>query len=183
MSPPAGEAAAEATVPADSSPALPEGRQQLDRRYVSVRRLVNWINVVVHAVVWSIGSVVMAFSSMPRGLFALIAGGWGLLVVLIALRAHFWPALSYRYASYRVGARELEIRRGVLWREVVTVPRSRVQHTDVSQGPLERAFSLGTLLIHTAGTDHARVALPGLTHELASVIRDHLVEVDEDDAV
>ena len=69
--------------------------------------------------------------------------------------AHFWPALAYRYASYVVGPDGLEIRRGVLFRSVTNVPRSRVQHTDVSQGPIERAHRLGSLIVYTAGTDHA----------------------------
>jgi membrane protein YdbS with pleckstrin-like domain len=59
-----------------------------------------------------------------------------------------------------VDARGLEIRRGVFWRSVVNVPRSRVQHTDVSQGPLERSYGLGTLIVYTAGTDHAQVNSP-----------------------
>ena len=47
---------------------------------------------------------------------------------------------------------------------MIHVPRSRVQHTDVSQGPVERRFGLGTLVIYTAGTDYARVDLAGLDH-------------------
>ena len=47
---------------------------------------------------------------------------------------------------------------------MTNVPRSRVQHTDVSQGPLERNHGLGTLVVYTAGTDHAKVELGGLDH-------------------
>ena len=53
---------------------------------------------------------------------------------------------------YRVDADEIEIWSGVLWRQAVVVPRSRVQHIDVSQGPIERSYGLATLSIHTAGT-------------------------------
>jgi membrane protein YdbS with pleckstrin-like domain len=63
------------------------------------------------------------------------------------------------------------------------VPRSRVQHTDVSQGPLERRYGLGTLVIYTAGTSHSRVNLEGLDHEVARRIRAHLLPKDEGDAV
>jgi membrane protein YdbS with pleckstrin-like domain len=58
-----------------------------------------------------------------------------------------------------------------------------VQHTDVSQGPLERRFGLGTLVIYTAGTAHSRVNLEGLDHEVARRIRAHLLPKDEGDAV
>ncbi len=67
---------------------------------------------------------------------------------------------------------------------VVTVPRSRVQHTDVSQGPIERTYDLATLIIYTAGTHYASISLGGLSHETALFIRDHLIAGGEkDDAV
>ena len=94
-----------------------------------------------------------------------------------------WPAVEYRHASYRVDANGLEIRRGVYFRAVTNVPRSRVQHTDVAQGPLQRRFGLATLIVHTAGNDSAVVELPGLTHDTALAIRDHLLPGRSDDAV
>ena len=41
--------------------------------------------------------------------------------------------------------------------------------------PIERSFGLGTLVIFTAGTEHARVQLHGLDHGVALRIRDHLL--------
>ena len=78
--------------------------------------------------------------------------------------AQCWPAIDYSHTSYRVDDEGIEIRRGVWWRTVTNVPRSRVQHTDVSQGPFERNHGLGTLVVYTAGTDHAKVELGGLDH-------------------
>lgn len=60
------------------------------------------------------------------------------------------------------------------------MPRSRVQHTDVSQDPIERGFGLGTLVIYTAGTDHARVDLSGLEQATALRIRDYLLPDHKD---
>lgn len=109
-------------------------------------------------------------------LWAILVGGltWWLLR---------WPGIAHRYAGYTVDVVGLEIRRGVLWRQVMHIPRSRVQHTDVAQGPLERGYGLGTLVIYTAGTDHARVELAGLAHETALAIRDHLLPREGGDAV
>ena len=66
---------------------------------------------------------------------------------------------------------------------MTNVPRSRVQHTDVAQGPLERRYGLGTLVIYTAGTEHAKVALPGLAYADALRIRDQLLPREGADAV
>jgi membrane protein YdbS with pleckstrin-like domain len=71
----------------------------------------------------------------------------------------------------------------VIWRAVSNVPRSRVQHTDVAQGPLDRKYGLGKLIIYTAGTQHSRVELPGLEHQTALAIRDHLLPRQAADVV
>ncbi len=77
----------------------------------------------------------------------------------------------------------IRIRSGVVFRSVVSVPRSRVQHTDVSRGPIERSHGLATLIVHTAGTEHASVTLSGLAESDANAIRDYLIDVGDDDAV
>lgn len=119
----------------------------------------------------------------PFWLFGLQLAVWLAVVLLGLLYAVRWPARVYRHTSYRVDDQGIEIRRGVYWRVVVNVPRSRVQHIDVSQGPLERRYELGTLVIYTAGTDHAKVELEGLEHGRALRIREHLLPSGAGDAV
>ena len=68
------------------------------------------------------------------------------------------------------------------------MPRSRVQHTDVEQGPLQRKYGVATLIVHTAGMEEAKVRLEGLTRGTALRIRDYLIqdsarERDRGDAV
>ena len=84
------------------------------------------------------------------------------------------PRRAWRAWGYRVGERELALKRGV-WTEVATtVPFGRVQHLDVAQGPVERAFGVCRLLLHTAGTAHSLVELPGLTRATAEALRDDI---------
>ena len=64
--------------------------------------------------------------------------------------------------------------RGLLFRSDTVVPFGRVQHIDVHQGPLERAYGLGTLVLHTAGTHNASVSLPGLAHGDALAMREDI---------
>ena len=112
---------------------------------------------------------------------------WALLLLVVAAGlswfSYWWPAVRYRYLRYRVDESGLVIRRGVLWRSTTSIPLSRVQHTDVSQGPLQRSYSLGTLVVHTAGTDNASISLAGLQHSVALRVRDHLVSGEKADAV
>ena len=45
---------------------------------------------------------------------------------------------------------ELVIRKGRLWRTLVSVPYGRLQYVDLHSGPLLRAFGLASIEIHTA---------------------------------
>jgi hypothetical protein len=113
----------------------------------------------------------------------LLLAAWVVLTGGLGWLAQFWPEIDYRHTWYRIDPEVLEIRRGVAWRRAITVPRSRVQHIDVSQGPLERSHGLASLTVYTAGTEHSQVGLKGLAHETAIAIRDHFLPGLEDDGV
>lgn len=80
----------------------------------------------------------------------------------------------YRAWGYAESEDELAVRRGVWTRTRTVVPFGRVQHIDVAQGPIERRFGLATLILHTAGTRGATVALPGLEQAEAERMRDRV---------
>lgn len=157
----------------------------LDPRSIHVQRIAGWIFTVVFSAISLVvlGIVLLVADDMPSWLRPVLPFLWLAATILLAWHAHRWPVLEYRHTAYRVGALGIEIRRGVYFRVTINVPRSRVQHTDVSQGPLERRFGLGTLVIYTAGTDHARIQLPGLEHGVALRLREHLLPSGDADAV
>lgn len=173
------------TVASSDSAWLTDGSEQkLHPNYIPCERLVGWIVVGVLGFLIILGvGLLFWLNDWPALAFVII--GVLALVILGGLcwLAHFWPAIEYRYRSYRVSATGVQILKGVLWRSVMDVPKSRVQHTDVNQGPIERKFGLAHLVIHTAGTISASVKLEGLGHETAVAIRDHLMESDSGDAV
>lgn len=155
--------------------------QSLDPAVVPLERINGGLFVGLIAFGLLLGIGIFLFSGARwAGWLPLI---WLILVPLAAWHAYAWPARAYRHISYRIDEQGIEIRRGVYWRVVINVPRSRVQHIDVSQGPVERRFGLGTLVIYTAGTDHARVDLAGLEHGRALRIREHLLPSGAGDAV
>jgi membrane protein YdbS with pleckstrin-like domain len=166
-------------------PPIADGvERSLDPRWIRVERITGWI-VTAPILAGPLGVLVLAVFLAPlsgwiKGALGLV---WAVLALGLAWRAHRWPEVAHRHASYKVDARGIEIRRGVVWRKVINVPRSRVQHTDVSQGPLERGHDLATLVLYTAGTEHARVDLRGIDHATALRLRDHLVVGEGDDAV
>jgi hypothetical protein len=156
----------------------------LDPRVIALERTVGWIVTAVVSFGAFVTLVIVLLAGAWSGWVALaLAALWAAGSAALAWWLQRWPAIAYRYASYRVDAEGIRIRRGVVWRRIIDVPRSRVQHTDVSQGPLERRHGLGTLVIHTAGTHFAMVSVHGLAHEDALAIRDHLLPREAGDAV
>lgn len=105
---------------------------------------------------------------VPTGL--LLAAALLVLLYLAALA----PPRRYRAWGYGVDSEELQVRRGVWIRVHTVVPLDNVQHIDVSQGPLERAFGICSLVLHTAGTLHSQIVLPGLARATAEGIRDEI---------
>ncbi|HEX9806745.1 MAG TPA: PH domain-containing protein [Alteraurantiacibacter sp.] len=82
------------------------------------------------------------------------------------------PWRRYKARGYRMGADRLQVVRGLLFHKDTIVPFGRVQHIDVEKGPVERYYSLATLVLHTAGTHNASVTLPGLAEEDALAMRE-----------
>ena len=159
--------------------------RRLDPRSIQVQRIAGWIFTAIVGVasLAGLGIGLVTGDDMPGWLRPLLPLAWLAAVVLMAWHAYWWAGLEYQHTSYRLDAQGIEIRRGVYWRVVINIPRSRVQHTDVSQGPLERRYGLGTLVIYTAGTDHAKVDLSGLEHGVALRIREQLLPSGGADAV
>ena len=156
-------------------------RQPLDPRSVLADRLSGWTFTLVMLLVAGggatgvlIGTRAPLVSWMGSGALALLIFG------SLAAASHFGPAVRYRSTWVRLDDNGLEYGHGWLWRHLVSVPRSRIQHTDVTQGPYERRFGLATLVVYTAGTEHASISIEGLSHETALAFRDALLARRED---
>jgi membrane protein YdbS with pleckstrin-like domain len=89
--------------------------------------------------------------------------------------AWIWPPIYYRHLRYAVDDTGIVIQRGVLWRSHIALPRVRIQHTDVAQGPLQRRYGVATLRLYTAGSRHTLIELSGLAHADALELRDALL--------
>ena len=181
-------APAELSVPTKSEPVelgsspvqISDQFWRLDRRNVQVERISGLIFASILMAVVLTTVIVFWFILGLNWLWYTVAGVALALTAASFLFAIFWPSMSYKHASWRLDREGLEIRQGVLFRHWITVPLGRVQHADVSQGPLQRQFDIGTLTVHTAGTQHASIPLQGLAHTTAIELRDLIVQQKKD---
>jgi len=104
----------------------------------------------------------------------------GLGLAALAAGAILLPVIGRRYRSWGYAEREddLLVRRGVMFARLSVVPYGRMQFIDVTAGPLERAFGLATVRLHTAAAE-TDARIPGLEREEAARLRDSLAELGE----
>jgi membrane protein YdbS with pleckstrin-like domain len=136
------------------------------RNLLRARLAITWIPLIIGALVLEGVILGTAFSGLPGTLVPLLA----LVSVAVA------PQRIYRRLGYRVGETLLQVVRGWMFHTDTVVPFVRVQHLDVTRGPLDKMFGTATLVIHTAGTHNSVVTVPGLAPDRAAEIRDLIRE-------
>jgi len=149
--------------------------QTFDSRNVSAERTSGGIFTGIVGIAAIVAAVVLFFAIGFGWLFyASIATAVFCYVVLVYFSI-FWPVVEHRHRRWRLTDVGLEVRHGVWWKHLQAIPWARVQHADVSQGPIQRAYGVGTLTVHTAGTSNSSVNLAGLSHEVAIELRDEII--------
>ena len=133
--------------------------RQLDPRIRTVWRVVAGIRSAVVALMLFVaaGAAIATdlFGVVPAILLAVVLAG------TVAALGWWWPDVTYRHWTYRLGPEAIEVDHGVVFRTHSVIPYFRVQHVDTAQGPIDRRLGLTSLTIHTASaaTD---ATLPGL---------------------
>jgi membrane protein YdbS with pleckstrin-like domain len=97
-----------------------------------------------------------------------------LIPAFMALLATVISRLVIRKSRVKgVALREFDLayRSGLFWRKTVIVAFNRVQHVEVSSGPLQRKFGLASVKIFTAGGSSVDLRVDGLLAERAEQIR------------
>lgn len=131
-------------------------------------------------IVWLVGvlgsAAVVGAGLVAADRFVLDLGQWlgPLAFVVIALIGAIFAVLRYRIWQFEVREDGLYIERGVLTRVKTVVPFVRVQHVDSRRDPVERLAGLASVVVYTAGSRGADVAIPGLTPERADELQDRL---------
>ena len=128
------------------------------------------VRLIVLAVVLgppAVVAVVLALVLSPWSWFALlavvVAAAWSAWVIVRQVSAASWVELE----------EELVIRRGRLFRTLVSIPYGRLQYVDLESGPLARAFGIASVEIHTASPQSGGT-IPGLPVAEAEALRSRL---------
>jgi membrane protein YdbS with pleckstrin-like domain len=87
-------------------------------------------------------------TDFPGAVFSMISV---IVFLVVGLPIAMWIPAFYRSLEYTIGGDSVKAKTGVFWKRHVTIPFSKVTNVDVTQGPLQRRFGLGTIHVQTAG--------------------------------
>jgi membrane protein YdbS with pleckstrin-like domain len=107
--------------------------------------------------------------------FSLCIVGWLILASLFLL----WIPAFYKSLEYFIDSDSVKMNKGVFWKKHVTVPFTKITNLDVTQGPVQRAFDIGTIHVQTAGAggpEGARAELKLLGVRDLDEVKDAIME-------
>ena len=141
-------------------------------KLITVELIARGVGVVVLLAALGVGWSLAPYWLWPAGMGVVVAYAiWRSFVTVRAVRA--W--------GYAERDQDLLVKHGLLIRRLSIVPYARMQFVDVTAGPLERAFGLATVQLHTAAAA-SDAKVPGLPPEEAARLRDRLTALGEDRA-
>jgi membrane protein YdbS with pleckstrin-like domain len=141
-------------------------------KLITVELIARIVWVVVLLAGLGIGWYFAPHWAWGAGMAAVVVYGiWRSVVTVRAV--HAW--------GYAERDQDLLVRHGLLIRRLSIVPYARMQFVDVTAGPLERAFGLATVQLHTASAA-SDAKVPGLPPAEAARLRDRLTALGEDRA-
>lgn len=142
------------------SPALATVRRILVGVAAGVVLLIGLALVAAMPDLWWVGA--------PVAVIGVAGGLWGWV----------WAGRNQRSWGYAENADDLLVTSGVMFKRLVAIPYGRMQFVDVEAGPIDRAFGIATVTLHTASTETA-ADIPGLPAEEATRLRNRLTELGE----
>ncbi len=133
-------------------------------REVLVQSLLSWGIVILIAL------IPVAVVAKPPALRFALASIPAAALFLATLST--WLSLKgAKVKGYVLREHDIAFRRGLIFRKATFLAFNRIQHIELSQGPLQRRFGLATLKFFTAGGLSVDMKIDGLRREDAQKLR------------
>jgi len=105
-----------------------------------------FLMLVIFSLPILVACIVLALTVQPLVFSLLIVG-----LFLFILFFVFWLPAYFKSLEYAIEEEAVRGKKGVFWRRHVTVPYTKITNVDVSQGPVQRLYKIGTVHVQTAG--------------------------------
>lgn len=102
-----------------------------------------------------------------------LLGAWGVLVTLVLLET----IKGFPIRGYALREHDITYKKGWLLFSKITIPFNRIQHCEISQGPMAQLFDLAELRVFTAGGAVSDLEIGGLPPDEAHRLREYIAKV------
>lgn len=93
------------------------------------------------------------------------------LLLLYSIALVFW---TFPRKGYLLRENDISFQKGLFFYKVTSIPFNRIQHVEVTQGILQKAFKLSSIKLFTAGGSASDLSIPGLPTNVAQNLKDYL---------
>lgn len=135
---------------------------------------------LISVVLFYTGAMIMMVVSLLLFKEVEIPPSWIILVVAIWLVLFtisiIYVIKSYHYEGYALREKDIMYKSGIFFKSVTIIPFNRVQHCEIQQGPIERYFNLGSLLLYTAGGSSSDLIIKGLIYSKAQILKEFITK-------
>ena len=106
--------------------------------------------IITWVVFFVIGIISLVVLSVMVNPIVFLATAFGWMVIMIPII--FWIPAAFRALEYYIDDEGVKMKGGVVWKKHVTVPYPKITNVDITQGPLQRYYNIGTIHVQTAGS-------------------------------
>ena len=121
--------------------------------------------------------LLLAIFSTPLGTHKLLSSGFLGLWLLWAGFSFWLTKKGFEIKGFALREKDITYRSGYIFRSVTTIPFNRVQHCEITEGPIERQFGLKKLEVFTAGGQSSDLSIPGLKGEQAQQLKEYITKL------
>ncbi|MCT2535399.1 PH domain-containing protein [Aquibacillus koreensis] len=144
----------------------------LSPSFPTMRRISETISNLIGLVVLGVLFWLDHFFEWPTWAFWILIG-----LVVVSVLGIIWsfiePVLLYRSWSYQFDDEYLQLSYGLIKKEWVTVPMTKIQSVTTRQGPIMKRYHTRSIKIETMGSSHE---IPALEEAIAFQLRERLAE-------
>ena len=142
----------------------------VDKAYLKVLRLLYIFWIVL---MFSILITLKILVDMPQMAFYPILGG---LVILFSFSI-IEVEKGFPRRKFGIREKDLLFQNGYFVFKQTILPYKRIQHVEIKQGPLFKAFNLFTLKVFTAGSSSGDLSIAGLNKDDADKLKAQILKV------
>jgi len=140
----------------------------LSEHYPKINAFSSFIGWAIILAALILFDFIVAKVNIPLFVFLIISS----LSIVSALFGYY----SAKACGYFQDKFDIYFKQGLWWRKQTALNFSRIQHIDISHGPIERRYQMATIKFFTAGGATSDLKISGLPNKIAESLRSDILK-------